>query len=57
MYGANIGKTSNTYFQNTCDSPTFEKLNIKLGKYFLCIGKYSGNVAVRANGIDSHSWF
>ena len=40
-------KKSNTSFRNVCDSPAFDKLNIKLCKYILCTGKYSVNDAVR----------
>ena len=51
-YGSNIWaptlvKKSNTSFKNVCDSPAFEKLNIKLCKYILCTGKYSVNDAIR----------
>ena len=51
-YGNNIWaptlvKKFNTSFKNVCDSPAFEKLNIKLCKYILCTGKYSVNDVVR----------
>ena len=45
--GVNVGKKSNNNFKNICDSPVFEKLNIKLCKYILCTGKYSVNDAVQ----------